>query len=71
MEISVRKLNLIERLMGIKKESVLARYEELLIEAELLSRSEEAIKAIEQNEVVSVDDFKAINSKWLKEHHTK
>ncbi len=71
MNISTKKLDLIERVMQIREESILKNYEDLLTQAELQSRTDESIKAIQVGEVISIDEFNNSNKKWLKKNATK
>lgn len=71
MNISTKKLDLIERVMQIREESILKNYEDLLTLAELQSRTDESIKAIQVGEVISIDEFNHSNKKWLKKNATK
>jgi hypothetical protein len=66
MDTADKKLNLIERLVRVKKDSTLQQVEEILIQAEMESRARESIKAIENDEVVSLDKFAKNNQSWLK-----
>ena len=69
MTLSERKERLIKRLTAISDELTVKRYEDLLVEAELISRTEEAISAIDYEQVILLDEFKAANKKWLKEYN--
>lgn len=71
MELSDKKLSLIERLMRVRKQEILEQLEELLIRAEMESRAEESLKSIENNDVVSLDDFTQNNQSWLKKRATE
>ncbi|MFT7031720.1 MAG: hypothetical protein ACJA2S_000215 [Cyclobacteriaceae bacterium] len=65
------KLGLIDRLMKVQEVSTLQRMEKLIIQAEMESRAEKSLKAIEKGDVLSMDDFRKENSQWLKEKYTK
>lgn len=71
MNLEEKKLALIDRLLKVGKEEVLKKYEELLIEAQLFTRTNESIKAIEDGETVSLDQFREGNLKWIKSSNTK
>jgi len=71
MELSERKLRLIERLMRVRSQAVLEQLDELLIRAEMESRAEESLKAIDTNDVVALDDFTQNNQSWLKKRASK
>ncbi len=65
------KLGLIDRLMKVKEVSTLQRLEKLIIQAEMESRAEESLKAIDEGEVLSIDEFSKKNKQWLKKKYTK
>jgi hypothetical protein len=71
MNLSTKKLDLIERVMQIREESILKNYEDLLTQAELQSRTDESLKAIQVGEVISIDEFNNSNKQWLKKNSTK
>lgn len=64
------KLELIERLMKVQKTSTLERMEELLIRSEMEDRAKESLDSITKNEIISLEEFKKENHKWVKEKHT-
>ena len=64
------KLGLIERLMKVQKTSTLERMEELLTRAEMEDRAKESLDSITKNELISLEEFKKENHKWVKENHT-
>ncbi len=66
MGIEAKKLDIIERLMKVRKEDVLKKYEQLLIEAQLLTRTEESIQAIENGQTVTLESFSKGNKEWMK-----
>ncbi|MCK5280005.1 MAG: hypothetical protein KAI99_06525 [Cyclobacteriaceae bacterium] len=65
------KLGLIERLMRVQETSTLKRIEKLITQAEIESRAEESLKAIEKGEALSIDEFRKENRQWLKKKYTK
>jgi hypothetical protein len=65
------KLTLIERLMKVQKTSTLERMEELIIRAEIEDRAKESLNSIANNEVLSLEEFKKENHKWMKKNHSK
>lgn len=71
MELSEKKLSLIERLMRVRKQEILEQLEDLLIRAEMESRADESLKAIEKNDVVALDDFTKTNQSWIKKKAIK
>ena len=71
MELSEKKLNLIERLMRVRKQEILEQLEELLIRAEMESQADESLKAIEKDDVVALDDFAKNNQSWIKKKALK
>lgn len=71
MELAEKKLNLIERLMRIERHETLREIEELLIRAEMQFRAEEALQAIENNNVIDLDTFANKNKEWLKKRASK
>lgn len=64
MEIDTLKLGLIERLMKMDSSSTLRRMEELIIQAEMESRSEESLNAIRKGDYVSLESFRSANDEW-------
>lgn len=66
MGIEAKKLDIIERLMKVRKEDVLKKYEQLLIEAQLLTRTEESMQAIENGQTVTLKNFSKGNKEWMK-----
>jgi hypothetical protein len=71
MDIASRKLSLIERVMRISKEGVLDQMEELLIAAEMESRTRESVEAISKGDVQSLEQFAQSNEQWRKKRATK
>ena len=65
MGIEAIKLEIIEQLMKVRKEDVLKKYEQLLLEAQLITRSEESIQAIGKGQTVSVEEFSKGNKAWM------
>lgn len=65
MELSAKKLSLIERLMRVTRQETLAQVEELLVRAEMEARAVESLEAIDNNDVVSLADFTKNNKVWL------
>lgn len=57
--------------MKVQKASTLERIEQLIIQAELESRAEESLTAIDKQEVVSLDEFRQENLQWAKKRFTK
>lgn len=71
MELSKQKLSLIERLMRVRSQETLKLVEEILIRADMESRAIESEKAIENGNVVSLDEFTQKNRDWLKKRSSK
>ena len=71
MKTETIKLGLIDRLMKMQKASTLKRMDELLTQAEMESRAEESLEAIERGEVLSMDDFRKENKQWRERKFTK
>jgi len=71
MKTETIKLGLIDRLMKVQEASTLQRMEKLITQAELESRAEESLKAIEKGEVLSTDEFSKQNRQWVKKKYTK
>ncbi len=65
------KLGLIDRLMRVQEASTLQRMEKLIIQAEMESRAEKSLKAIDKGDVLSMDEFRKENRQWLKKKYTK
>jgi len=65
------KLSLIDRLMKVKEASTLQRMEKLITQAEMESGAEESLKAIDEGDVLSMDEFRKENRQWLKKKYTK
>ncbi|MEQ6121061.1 hypothetical protein [Reichenbachiella sp. MALMAid0571] len=71
MKTETIKLGLIDRLMKIQEVSTLQRMEQLIIQAEVESRAEESLKAIEEGDVLSMDEFRKENKQWIKKKYSK
>lgn len=71
MNIDTKKLSIIERLMKVKQPLILDEVDELLQRSEMDARIEESITDIENNNVVSIEQFAKNNQTWLKERRTK
>jgi len=65
------KLSLIDRLMRVQEASTLKRMDKLITQAEMESRAEKALKAIDNGDVLSMDKFRRENMQWLKKKYTK
>ncbi|TDQ14600.1 hypothetical protein DFQ04_3188 [Algoriphagus boseongensis] len=65
------KLTIIQRVMKIDSKSSLERIEELLIREEMQRRADESIEDIKAGRVHSLEEFKQMNEKWLKERGLK
>jgi len=78
MDIQSTRLELIKLLEDEKRISVLNQIRdflvarsELSIRKEIESRAEESIRAIENNDVISFDQFTQSNKSWLHDQATK
>lgn len=71
MGIEAKKLDIIERLMKVREEDVLKKYEQLLIEAQLFTRTEESMQAIENNQTVTLENFSKGNKEWMESKITR
>ncbi|MEQ8475698.1 hypothetical protein [Fulvivirga sp.] len=71
MRAEIIKLELIDRLMKISEASTLKKVEKLMIQVEMESRAEASMKAIDEGDVLSIDEFKKENQQWLKKKHTR
>jgi hypothetical protein len=65
MDIAQQKLSLIERIMKVGRQNTLQKVEDILIRSEMEARAEESVKAIEQNEVITLDQFTENTQSWL------
>ncbi len=65
------KLGLIERLMRVQNTSTLQRMDQLITQAEMEARAEESLMSISKGEVLSLDEFKQENRKWVEEKYIK
>jgi len=57
--------------MKVKRAVILEKIETLLIHSEMEIRAEESIKAIQQNETVTLDQFTQNNRSWIENKATK
>lgn len=71
MELSEKKLSLIERLMRVRNQETLSQVEELLIRAEMESRAYEALDDIAKNETITLNQFNESNQSWIKKRTSK
>lgn len=68
MEAETLKLGIIDRLMKINDTSALKRMDELITQAELESRTDESLKAIDKGNILSIDAFRNENEEWRKKN---
>ena len=66
MSLETRKIYLAQRLLNIRKESILKRYEKLLMQAEMEERAELSLQAIDQEKVISLEEFSKNAKEWIK-----
>jgi hypothetical protein len=71
MGLSEKKLRVIERLMRVRKQEIIEQVEELLIRAEMESRAEQSLEAIENEDVITLDDFTQSNKSWIRKGLSK
>ena len=71
MKAETLKLRIIDRLMKIHNTSALKRMDELITQAELESRTEESLKAIDKGDILSIDAFRNENKAWRKKRSIK
>jgi len=71
MKTETIKLGLIQRVMSARKISILERMEKLMVQAEMEIRTEESLQAIENGEVLSIDEFREENKKWAEKEVIK
>jgi len=57
--------------MRVGNQETLEQVEELLVRVEMESRAKESLRAIEENDVVSLIDFGKKNQSWLQKKSTK
>jgi hypothetical protein len=68
MKTETLKLGIIDRLMKIQDNSALKRMDDLITQAELESRTEESLKAIDKGDFLSVSTFRSENEAWRKQN---
>ena len=51
--------------MKVGRQNTLQKVEDILIRSEMEARAEESVKAIEQNEVITLDQFTENTQSWL------
>jgi hypothetical protein len=66
MDIQAKKLNLIDRLMKIRKASILQRFEELLMQSEMDDQAEASMQDIKEGKVKPYNQFKQEATEWIK-----
>jgi hypothetical protein len=71
MKTETIKLGLIQRVMAVRKASVLNRMEKLMEQAEMEIRTEESLQAIEKGDILSLDEFRKENKKWVEKEGIK
>jgi hypothetical protein len=52
--------------MNVRKEAVITKYEQLLTEAQLFTRTDESVTAIENGQTITLENFSKGNKEWLK-----
>lgn len=71
MNIETKKLNLIERIMRIKQVATIDKFESIITDLEIQSRTETSLHQIQNNEVRSYESFANEVEQWLKEKNSK
>ena len=71
MSVEAKKLNVIERLILIRRESTLDRVVELLEQEEMQARTEESLQAIEQGETMTMTEFRNRSKQWFQNQPTR
>ncbi|WP_339793853.1 hypothetical protein [uncultured Imperialibacter sp.] len=71
MKAETLKLGLIECVMQVQKKSTLERMDQLITQAEMETRAQESLEAINKGDVLSLDEFSQKNREWAKENYTK
>jgi hypothetical protein len=71
MTIEKKRPEVKKEAMEIEKSSSLEKLDDLFIQAEMESRTEESLEAIRNGEVLTLDEFIKSNEEWLKKTITK
>jgi hypothetical protein len=71
MTIEKKKPEVKKGAMEIEKSSSLEKFDDLFIQAEMESRTEESLEAIRNGEVLTLEEFIKSNEEWLKKTVTK
>ncbi|MBN7809322.1 hypothetical protein J0A68_00050 [Algoriphagus sp. H41] len=71
MEVEELKSMLIQRLMKVEKAATLERIEDILVQEEMQRRLDESLADIKEGRVHSLEEFRQMNEKWLKERGIK
>jgi hypothetical protein len=71
MTLVEKKLDLIQRLSGLKKKESLVEIEKIILAEELTNRANQSIEDIEKGRVHSLEQFKEENTKWIIKRSTK
>lgn len=64
-KVQLKQYELIERLMKIKKLAALKQLDEILVRLEMESRAIESEEAIEEDSVMSLEEFSRKSNEWL------
>lgn len=64
-KVQLKQYELIERLMKIKKLAALKQLDEILVRLEMESRAIESEEAIEEGNVMSLEEFSRKSNEWL------
>ncbi len=71
VEVEELKSNLIQRVMKVENLSTLERIEDILVQEEMQRRLDESLADIKEGRVHSLEEFRQMNEKWLKERGLK
>ncbi len=70
MSIAIKRQQLVDRLMKVDADKTLEKVEEILIAAEMEVRAEESMQAIQDGNVVSLEQFSINTDEWLRKRRT-
>lgn len=64
-DVQLKQFELIERMMKIKRLGALKQLDEILVRIEMESRAIESEEAIEEGNVISLEEFSRKSNEWL------
>jgi hypothetical protein len=65
------KLGIIERLIKVQNKATLQELDNLITKAEIEANAEESLESLNNGDVVSLEEFKLENRKWVKKNYMK